>query len=291
MHPLSFAFEAIGTHWEIDLFTELASERFAVVKQRVAERIDLFDQAYSRFRSDSLVMRMARAAGTYALPADAKPMFDLYQKLYGLTGGVFTPLIGRTLEDAGYDATYSLKSAATIRAPQRWEDALDYQFPNLIVKEPALLDFGAAGKGYLVDLVGEVLVTEGVDAFLINAGGDILHRGSEPVRIGLEDPEQLGMVIGVATIQNQSICGSAGNRRAWGTFHHTIDPRTLTSPTHLLSTWAIADSALLADALTTCLYLLPTDALAQAFRFHYAVMDANRGVQMSPDAPIELFTA
>ena len=52
---------------------------------------------------------MARAAGQYHLPDDAKPMFDLYYKLYAATDGKCTPLIGQVLVDAGYDANYSLQ--------------------------------------------------------------------------------------------------------------------------------------------------------------------------------------
>ncbi len=288
MHPLSFVFEAIGTRWEIDI--PEPSKDAAPLREAILARIEIFDRNYSRFRTDSLVTRMAREAGTYELPADAKPLFDLYEQLYRLTNGAFTPLIGRTLEDAGYDTSYSLKPASIIRPPQPWEEVMRYAFPHLTLIEPALLDFGAAGKGYLVDLIGALLVEHGVESFVIDAGGDILHRGPKSARIGLEDPAEPGKAVGAATIQNQSLCGSAGNRRTWGAFHHTIDPRTLTSPTDILATWAIASTTLLADALTTCLYLVPPQTPAPHFDFHYAVMDASRRMTVSPDAPIELFT-
>ena len=97
-------FEAIGTHWKIQIHDEISdslrSDIFALVHKRIAE----YDKNYSRFRSDSLVTEMSKQIGVYTLPNDAKPMFDLYEQLYRLTNGSVTPLIGNLLEESGYDA-------------------------------------------------------------------------------------------------------------------------------------------------------------------------------------------
>lgn len=287
-----FSFEAIGTHWQIDLPETLSPGREAAVNARIQERIARFDLAYSRFRPDSLVTKMAREAGTYRLPDDADPMLSLYKRLYSLTDGAVTPLIGQTLVDAGYDAQYSLKPKETISKPPSWDEAIDWQAPNLIIKQPVLLDFGAAGKGYLIDLVGEELLAEGIDSFIIDAGGDILHRSAtnEPLRVGLEDPDDTTKAIGVAVIENQSICGSAGNRRTWDKYHHTIDPRTLESPKETLAIWVVAKTALLADALTTCLAFTRPEILLESFSFSYLLLNADRSAQHSPDFPAKIFT-
>src|SRR5690348_10121080 len=99
----TFEFEAIGTHWTIDIAKELSLEEKAFLLQKIMNRIEEFDKAYSRFRQDSLVMKMAREAGEYTLPEDADKMLALYRKMYDVTGGLVTPLIGQVLVDAGYD--------------------------------------------------------------------------------------------------------------------------------------------------------------------------------------------
>src|SRR3989338_5226434 len=106
---LQLEFEAIGTHWNIELFNLSATVQTSVLKEKVLNRINEFDAIYSRFRDDSLVTKMSKAAGTYELPKDALPLLDLYQELYTLTNGLVTPLIGNALEQAGYDAAYSLE--------------------------------------------------------------------------------------------------------------------------------------------------------------------------------------
>jgi thiamine biosynthesis lipoprotein len=218
-------------------------------------RIDIFDKAYSRFRSDSLVTEMSKKAGTYVLPDDAEPMLSLYYDLYRKTSGLITPLIGNIISDAGYDAEYSLNQKKELEVAPTWEEVIEYFHPKLIIKKPALLDFGAGGKGYLVDLVGEVLEANGISEYCIYAGGDILHKNKTPLRVGLENPVDTSQVIGVYTLGNGSICGSAGNRRTWGNFTHVINPKTLTSPKDILSVWVSAKTAMLADSLATALFI------------------------------------
>lgn len=283
-------FEAIGTTWHIDisdLYNEaLQQEALRAVFARIAE----FDKNYSRFRSDSLVSEMSQKAGTYTLPSDAKPMFDLYRDLYELTHGAFTPLIGQTLVDAGYDPLYSFKPGVLSPSPA-WDKTMTYHFPSLIMHRPALLDLGACGKGYLIDIVGELLKSFGINAFCIDAGGDMLYANPAgiPLRVGLEHPNDTTQVIGVAEVPSGSICGSAGNRRTWGAFHHTIDPRTLTSPKHVLATWTIAPTALLADALATCLSFVSADTLHAQYDFAHCMLYPDMTISTSPNFPAEFF--
>jgi len=254
----------------------------------VRKRIDEFDKAYSRFRADSLVTRMSKETGIFELPPDAKEMMDLYYDLYKKTGGLVTPLIGNVLVDAGYDAEYSLKQKKDLVAPEKWEDVLDYQFPNLTMKKAALLDFGAAGKGYLVDIVSRVIEDHGVTAYCVDAGGDMVHRNSAKLRVGLEDPEDTGKVIGVCELGDESMCGSAGNRRVWKNFTHIIDPHTLVSPKEVSAVWVVAKKAIVADALTTCLFFVRPEVMA-GYDFEYVIMHRNRSVERSQGFEGEVF--
>ncbi len=283
-------FEAIGTHWMIHIHERISDKKKSDIFSCVLDRIAIYDKQYSRFRGDSLVAKMSSCAGEYTLPDDAKPMFDLYEKMYHLTGGSVTPLIGNLLSDAGYDATYSLTPKMR-HAPPAWEEAIEYNFPRLTIKQPVLIDIGAAGKGYLVDLVGELLEAQGVESFTINAGGDIVHKDANGnfMRVGLEHPDDATSVIGVATIGNESICGSAGNRRAWNGFHHIMDPHTLESPRHIAATWVIAKTGLLADALTTCLFFAEPEVLETQFIFTYLILYADFSTRASNGFNAELF--
>ena len=284
-----FIFDAIGTSWQIDISKQISENEESELFDAIQKRINEFDQTYSRFRDDSLVIKIANEKGEYIFPEDSQKMFDLYYDLYDLTDGLFTPFVGQILSDAGYDAQYSLKQKRELQNPPLWESVICFEYPKLIVKEPVLLDFGAGGKGYLVDIVAEVVEKHGIFEYLIDAGGDIVHKGDIPVRVGLEHPQNFDQAIGVYNLANGSLCGSAGNRRVWGEFSHIINPATLSSPRHILGVWVFAQTGLLADSLATCLFFVSAKKLLQKYQFEYLVMYDEGHIEKSNNFAAEVF--
>ena len=294
-NPNEFAttleFDAIGSHWQIDSSEVIPHTKQQSILGKLKVLTEDFDKTYSRFREDSLVATMSQKAGTYQLPKNAASMLDLYSELYDITDHAITPLIGQVLVDAGYDAQYSLQPKK-LQQPPAWDEILDYRFPKLRIKQPALLDFGALGKGYLIDLVSSLLQEENIRDFCVEAGGDIYYQTTKanPLRVGLEHPDDPTMVIGVAEIMNQSICASAGNRRRWSDYHHIISPHTLKSATEVKATWVIASTALLADALATALFFVPARKLAEHYSLAYALITADNALESSAQFPAEFYT-
>lgn len=286
----SFSFEAIGTHWSIDLYDPLPDVDSKSLNHQLRQRVSVFDSAFSRFRNDSLVSRMATSSGIYKLSEEGMMMLKLYRRLYELTDGRFTPLIGRTLEEAGYDALYTLKEG-TLNHPPRWEDVLRLTDDFLEIKKPVLLDFGAIGKGLLIDQIAAFFKRIGCYVFCIDASGDILYRNTNgiPLRVGLEHPEHRDKVIGTTELLNESIAASAGNRRKWGNMHHLLDPVTLKPANTILASWIIADSAMLADALATAVFFCDPEKLKNTFRFSYAIVYPDYSIRKSDDFPGELY--
>ncbi|MEI8062046.1 MAG: FAD:protein FMN transferase [bacterium] len=283
-----FEFKATGTSWTINLGENYSNE----IRNTIINRIETFEQNYSRFRSDSLVSKMAHTAGTYTMPEDAKNLFALYRRLYDITDGMVNPFMGKTLSDAGYDPTYSLQPKENITKPPQWDAVMKYEHPTLTLEKPVTFDFGAAGKGYLVDIVAKIIEDSGIQSYMINAGGDIMYRNekNKSLRVGLENPENQQQVVGVAEIINQSICGSAGNRRAWGEFTHIIDPKTGKSPKNILAVWVVAENTALADGLTTALFFTNPEKIQTAFKFEYAIVYADHSGKISPNFPGTFFS-
>jgi len=258
--------------------------------EQIAARVEAFDRTYSRFRDDSLVSRIARTPATYAFPDDADALFALYRRLYEATDGAVSPLVGRTLETLGYDRGYSLRPDAHRAAVPRWEDSIAWADGALTALRPLVLDVGAAGKGYLVDIVGGLLLAGGVDRFVIDASGDIVHAGPTPIRVALEHPLDRAKAIGVVNLANGSLCASASNRRAWGDgLHHIIDATTGLPTDRVVATWAMAATGLEADGLATALFLAEPARLAQTFDFDFVRMFANGRVERSTHLDGELF--
>lgn len=283
--PVAWRFEAIGTHWRIDTREALPS----TVAQAVSDRVDEFDRDWSRFRPDSLVSRIAAQPGRHLLPADAGPLLDFYRELYDATSGRVSPLVGRTLEALGYDATYRLRAAADIPTVPPWDDALAWDGEALETVRPVLLDVGAAGKGYLVDLVSELLAHAGVDEHIVDASGDLRTRGV-PMRIALEHPLDPRKAVGVARVDHGAFCASASNRRVWGDgLHHVLDAATGLPTGTVIATWVLAPSALVADGLATALFLDPDPQLATRHGAAFARMWGDGRVDASDHFPGEIF--
>jgi FAD:protein FMN transferase len=290
----SFAFDAIGTSWEI----ETPSPLEASARQRILDRIEQFDETYSRFRPDSLISRVASSTegGRFTLPADSIVLFDLYDRLHTCTEGAMDPLVGRDLELLGYDSAYSLMPDAVglrIHSLERpsWLKDVRRDGALLMTRRPLVIDVGAVGKGYLVDIVAGILREEAVTSFVINGSGDLRHSGGSALRIGLEHPFEPGLAIGVAYLKDCALCASAVNRRAWGDgLHHIIDARTGTPVRDVVATWAVADDAATADGLATALFFMSGDQLAPAFRFSWVRMFVDGRAEVSANFDGELFT-
>jgi thiamine biosynthesis lipoprotein len=292
-----FAFEAIGTNWRIETVTPLsAGERSAVLA-----RIEEFDRAYSRFRDDSLVTAVAESAGSHEFPADSVALFELYDRLGVATGGAVDPLVGGALERAGYDRSYSLRSqpAAPEHVPVSWAADVQREGRVLRTTRPLVIDVGAAGKGYLVDLVADVLRTSGRSSFVIDASGDLVCAGPGTQRIGLEHPLDPTKAIGVVELGDASLCASASNRRVWGDgLHHILDARTGSPAREVIATWVVvhpqagpgAPATAVADGLATALFFTGAHRLAETFHFSYVRMYADGRAEISRDFPGELFT-
>ena len=201
-----------------------------------------------------------------------------------------SPLVGRALEELGYDSTYSLKPSSTRTRIPDWAEAISWNGSELTTLTPVMLDVGAAGKGYLVDLVAGVLAEYGVSAATIDASGDILHRGPAELRVALEHPLDASKAIGIVTVRNQAICASAPNRRAWAGVHHILDARTGLPTDRIIATWAIAATALEADGLATALFFAEPEQLVAEFDFQFVRMFSTGRVEYSPQLNGEMFT-
>lgn len=283
-HP--WRFDAIGTVWQIDTEAPLDT----AVRARVDAVIDEYDRTWSRFRADSAVSRLRTATGEHRFPPEAVELFALYDLLVEATGGAVTPFAGVALEQLGYDADYSLVPRGPVEPAPSWSRARSAGGAVVATAEPVVLDVGAAGKGQLVDLVLDELASCGVDRAIVDASGDLRARGAGGFRVGLEHPYDPTRAIGVAVPGERAMCASASNRRTWGDgLHHVLDGRTGRPVDTVVATWAVADTAMLADGLATALFVCSPDVLAERFDFEYVRVSSDGTLHHSPRFPGEVF--
>lgn len=211
------------------------------VEQRIRAFVEEYESVLSRFRADSLVSHMASAehGGAFEFPTWAQPLFAIYDEFYDATHGAFDACVGEDLLALGYSnsvqflpelASSVSEDSASWRKyhrslPVKWGDISRYDgSTTLHTSQPVQLDFGAAGKGYFVDLVTQILKDElSGDSradfdFLVNAGGDMRACSSEEnsqIKVALENPFDTTQAVGVASIACGSLCASSAARRRW----------------------------------------------------------------------------
>ena len=281
--PHSLKFEAIGTRWRIETAQEVGAESAT----QVFETIRAFDMKWSRFRTNSLVTMRSKVAGSISLDADEEAMLLLYRRLYNISNGAMTPLIGRTLADLGYDASYSLQPQKSVHNAVAWDTTLELRLSSLEFIQPALLDIGAAGKGLLVDRISTILKRQ-LESFTVDAGGDIYVYGHVE-KIGLEHPDDISKIIGTVSTHNQALCGSASNRRTWRGYHHIIDARDASLVDSIVATWALSDTAMHADMAATALFFIEAQTLQSVLDTIYVVMYPGGVVRYAKNKEIEIY--
>jgi thiamine biosynthesis lipoprotein len=126
---------------------------------------------------------------------------------------------------------------------------------------------------------------------MVNGGGDMFYseRHGEPAIVGLEHPLDAQTVIGTTELLTGSLCGSAINRRVWGKYNHYLDPDSRTSPRNILAVWVRAESAVAADAFTSCLFFVRPEQLVGE-TFEYAILYADMRLEQSAGFNATLFT-
>ena len=122
------------------------------------------------------------------------------------------------------------------------------------------IDFGAVGKGYAADKMGQVLREWGIKTALISAGqSTILPIGSPADMPGwplsLSDPADYRKLIARVYLAGQAISASGLHKGP-----HIINPHS-GKPVTRQGAWATAQTAAVADALSTAFMVMPVDKI------------------------------
>lgn len=132
--------------------------------------------------------------------------------------------------------------------------------------EKQQIDFGGIAKGYASDRAIDIFKEFDVESGMVSLGGNIktLNRNKkgELWKIGIRDPlGENGEMIAAVAVENQAVVTSGGYERyfeaAGETYIHIIDPKTGgPADSGLISVTVISEDGMLADALSTALYIM-----------------------------------
>lgn len=165
---------------------------------------------------------------------------------------------------------------------------------SLTVPEGMELDLGAVGKGYAADRVEALLRELGVDCAKLELGGNIHFIGTKPDgspwRVAVRDPSGEGYM-GVLETDGGAVVTSGGYERYFVqdniTYWHIIDPRTgHPARSGLVSVTVMAQSGVLADALSTALFVMGREKAEDFWRarrdFEFILIGEDGSVTVTP---------
>lgn len=152
-----------------------------------------------------------------------------------------------------------------------------------LLKEGVRLNLASIGKGYALDQAANVLLSAGVDDFLLHGGqSSVLARGTAGLSvatagrvsagwsIGLRNPLKRGTQLGEVWLRDRALSTSGAAFQSFRyrgrRYGHVLDPRTGWPAEGVVQATALACTAALAEALSTAFYVMGPDATMEYCR-------------------------
>lgn len=274
-----YRYTFFGCFDTVIIFTAYAQDQaeFETYAKLVESEMTRYHQIFDKYNAYEGVNNLyAVNQGAAEAPAAAEPeLIDLlltvreWREAYG---GALNPAMGAVLDlwhDAREDGTALPDEAALKQAAEHMnydQVIVDEEAGTVYFEDPGIsLDVGAVAKGYAAELTSETLRENGLDSFLLNAGGNVVC-GGRPLDgrdfwvVGVEDLD------GVSTREtlgatDLSVVTSGDYQRYYTVdgvnYHHLIDPETLYPAAHMHAVTILHPDSALGDFLSTTAFLLP----------------------------------
>ena len=265
------------------------------LRQRVTARLEDMNNLFSTYRPDSEVSRFNAYPGLewLGVSPDFVAVLERSVSVSRLTDGAFDATVGPLVNLWGFgagDTTERVPDPEEVERllPATGYDHLQWRESPLAVRRTrpdVQLDFSAIAKGYAVDRIWELLAEAGLQAYLVEVGGEVRARGrradGRDWSIGVENPDGPGIAEAVP-LRDAAIATSGDYRNFFEhegrRYSHVIDPHTGWPVAHdLASVTVVSASAARADALATALLVLgPSAGMELAEREEIAALLAVR---------------
>jgi FAD:protein FMN transferase len=147
-----------------------------------------------------------------------------------------------------------------------WDGRVQFRRPGIRI------DLGGIAKGFAVDRAVDVLRARGLEAALVNAGGDLATLGARRELVHLRNPNDAGRSLCHLELANAALASSG---RVFDPFQSTglgdcaiVDPRTDSQADAVAGATVRAPSCMIADALTKVVMITGKQAEHLLHRYH-----------------------
>jgi thiamine biosynthesis lipoprotein len=256
---------AMGT--VVKLTIEAPSRKSATMAaRRTMTAMRALQQDFDHRNPRGSIGRINRAAGHswVKVTPRAFALLDRALKFSAATGGIFDPTVGALTTSPFYyamDESVARSKSGLVDFRMVLMDPPGHRVR--LKKEGMALDLGGIAKGSIVDAAAALLQKHGVQSGIVEAGGDFRCFGDRDWHVGVRHPRN-DAVFQTVAIRDKGVCGSGDYRQFVAPkkqggpieHHHIIDPATMDSAHKSIGVTVIADTAELADALATTLFIM-----------------------------------
>lgn len=137
------------------------------------------------------------------------------------------------------------------------------------------VDFGGIAKGYTSSRIVDIFKEHGIESGIMNLGGNVQTLGTKVDgslwRVAIQSPGEDMDYLGVLETSDKAVITSGGYERYFEedgvVYHHILDPSNgYPAENGLISVTIISENGVLADGLSTALYVMGLERAEQFWR-------------------------
>ncbi len=242
-----------------DVANKAIDESFAEFK--------LLDTLFSTYLKGNEMWRINNSnSDTIVINEEVFSVLKKCDELWRETGGAFDPAVGKLIDIVGFE-----KDKPSLPSPEQIKTALEkvgwkkikLEEPNILIKPSHVkISLNACIPGYAADKVSQILLRKGIKNFLVNAGGEIIAKGSG-WQIGIQHPRKQNELLHSIIIDGISVSTSGDYQQYFNKnekrYTHIFNPITGLPADGCEAVTIIAENGFTSDALSTGIFVLGPD--------------------------------
>lgn len=268
---------AMDTYMTVTCYGENAAEACDAAEAEIKR----LDSRLSTGDPESEISRL-NAAGSASLSSDSRIMLEKALDVYQKTDGAFDITIYPVMQLWGFFThDYSVPDEDQLANVMQTvgTDRLSYESGNITLPEGGGIDLGGIAKGYTSDRLMKIFSEYDLVSGLISLGGNVQLYSTKPDgslwRVGIRDPHENASandVLGVLEASDCAVITSGAYERYFededgNIYHHIIDPSTgYPAESGLISSTIVSESGMLADALSTAVFVMGPEKASEFWR-------------------------
>jgi thiamine biosynthesis lipoprotein len=260
-----------GTTYHINVVLPEDKERLQTLAQGIQRELEAVDASMSTWKQDSELSRWNRKPDQTEWTELSPALFEVIQRsieIAELSDGAFDITIGPVVNLWGFGPDARPETVPPDTVLEEALAGIGYRYLELNAEtmalrsaKPQYIDLSGIAKGYGVDVVARYLDREGVQAYLVEIGGEVRVNGRKPDggawRLAIEQPSEGARQVNKIVAMDQHAMATSGDYRNYYEsdgvrYSHTIDPSTGKPITNrMASVTVITEDCMTADALAT----------------------------------------